>query len=201
MHTLVYVDRELAVAIATKLVGLLLGKEAREGRGISLNWLIQSSISVDETEIITRDLREMLPEDVIYLVYDRITNKFENVPEAIKAFARSGDQRLLPGEVVSVTGQLMFSGLVLPDAFDPFSPPDIQVKTFNFHGEQCFVGRLSQEAFNLPVYFPETAKQQVMFAHSQPVEVTGIVRWSPPYSPGGASSLNLVMRAAALWLR
>ena len=75
------------------------------------------------------------------------------------------------------------------------------VHDYEFHGETCFTGILEERGFRIPVYFLESAKNQVCFSVNQPVEVTGIVRWSPPYSPGGAHSLSLAVRVAALWLR
>lgn len=201
MNTLVYVDKQLAVAIAVKLIGLLLGQSERERKGITLNWLIGGSISVDEAKSAVQDLREMLPEDIIYSIYEKIPHKFNNVEDTVRALAMSDENRILPGEVLTLPGQMTFPRVELPSSFDPFEPQDIDVDVFNFHGEKCFASKLVQGGFSLPTYFLESAKQEVVFSNEQPVEVTGIVRWSPPYSPGGAASLNLVIRVVALWLR
>ena len=89
MHTLIYVDKQLTVAIANKLVGLSISKSKREGGGLSLNWLINSSYEVDETDSTTRDLREMLPEDVIHLLYKEIKHRYSSVSDAIQAFGQA----------------------------------------------------------------------------------------------------------------
>lgn len=203
MHTLVYVDRNLAVAMAVKLVGLQHHSSKTEGAGGSFNWLIQAYVSRDDSLGITTDIRELLPEEVIYEIYEAIDDeyKFNRVATCVEKMAESGEKRLLPGRPISVQGVLRFPNLAKVTDYNPFDPPDIQVKTFKFHGEQCFIGEIHGEGFRMPIYFDEAAKAQVAFCDENPVEITGIVRWSPPYSPKGARSLNLVIRAAALWLR
>jgi len=201
MRTLVYVDRQLAIAMAVKLIGLQISEERSTGGGGSFNWLIQAYVSHDASTGITTDIRELLPEEVMYELYDAISDeyKFEKVSDCVTAMAESGDKRLLPGRPISVQGKLMLPDMKL-SRYDPFNPPDIEVKTFNFHGEKCFTGKLHGDDFILPIYFDEGAEAQVAFCHQQPVEVTGIVRWSPSYSPQGSRALNLVIRTAALWL-
>jgi len=203
MHTLVYVDRQLAVAIAVKLVGIQLHRGQSHRVGGAFNWIIQAYVSRDENVSFTTDIRELLPEEVMYEVYEAIDKeyKFENVGKCIEKMAEIGENQLLPGRPISVQGLLKFPDLQKFSPYNPFDPPNIDVKTFQFHGEKCFVGEMHGESFRLPVYFDEASKAQVAFCNENPAEVTGIVRWSPPYSPKGARSLSLAIRVAALWLR
>lgn len=203
VHTLVYVDRKLAVAMAVRLIGLQLHRGQRNSAGGAFNWIIQAYVSRDENVGFTTDIRELLPEEVMYEVYEAIDDefKFEDVEKCIEKMAEIGENQLLPGRPISVQGVLKFPDLQELGAYNPFEPPDIEVKTFQFHGEKCFVGQIHGNGFRLPVYFDEASKAQVAFCNENPVEVTGIVRWSPPYSPKGARSLGLVIRTAALWLR
>lgn len=203
MHTLVYVDKELATAMAVKLVGLQSEETRTRGVGGSFNWIIQANVADESSSSISVDIRELLPEDVMYRVYDALepSYKFDNLSNAITRLSQTGDHALLPGQPISVTGTLSFPSITRTGPYDPFNPPDLTVPTFLVHGERCFAGTLTGDGFHLPVYFPEPAKVQVAFCHEEPVEVTGIVRWSPPYSPKGGRALSLIIRAAAVWLR
>lgn len=203
MHTLVYVDREMAVAMAVKLVGLEIHKQKTNTGTGGFNWLIQAYVAHGETTGIVTDIRELLPEEVMYEIYDAINAeyKYSNVESCVRGLEQRGDRQLLPGRPISVSGLLHFPEIKKITSYDPYNPPDIEMRTFNFHGERCFAGEIHGEGFKLPIYFHESAKEQVTFADDNPIEITGIVRWSPPYSPRGASSLNLVIRAAAVWLR
>lgn len=203
MHTLVYVDRQIAVAMAVKLVGLEQHKQNINTGSGGFNWLIQANISHGERTGIITDIRELLPEEVMYEIYEALDTeyKYSSVEDCVRGMEKRGEGQLLPGRPISVSGLLRFPGLQNIESYDPFNPPDIEVRTFNFHGEPCFAGEIHGNDFKLPVYFHESAKEQVTFANDNPIEITGIVRWSPPYSPRGASSLNLVIRVAAVWLR
>src|SRR5689334_10677719 len=130
----IYIDRELLVAVAAKLVGVLSEDSRGRSGGAGLNWLIQGTVSAETGHTVARDIRELLPEDVLYSIYDKVTNRF-NVADCIEAFARTGEQQLLPGSVVSAQGILSFPDLNVPQ-YDPFNPPTISVKTFSVHGEK-----------------------------------------------------------------
>lgn len=201
MNTTIYVDQKLIIAIAAKLVGVLRQESKGTSGSISLNWLIQSSVSADNGIDISRDVRELLPEDVVHLVYNHIQNKYINVSKCVDAMANVGDDQLFPGSVLSVQGGLSFPDLNNIPQYDPFNPPNINVRTFSVHGESCFAGQLASDGFVLPAYFLESAKDQVAFCSNEPVEILGITRWSPPYRPGGAKSLTKIIRVAAVLLR
>ena len=200
MNTPVYIDKSLMTAIGAQIVGIKIDETSTTSSGLSLNWLIQSNLAVGETTGVGRDIRELLPEHLLYMIYPEVKCKFDSVESCIDSLAKSGEDRLLPGEPLAVKGIIQFSG-INTTTFDPFNPPDIEVQTFLVHGEVCFAGRLKGNGFRLPLYFPQEARQQVLFCGNMPVEVVGIIRWSPAYSTGGAKSLNSIIRVAALLLR
>jgi hypothetical protein len=200
MNTPVYIDKNLITAVGAQLVGLRIDQSSSISKGLSLNWLIQSNLAVDETTGVGRDIREFLPEHILYMIYPELKCKFESVEGCIEALSKTGEDRILPGEPLAVKGILHFPDLKI-ETFDPFNPPDIEVPTFLVHGEECFVGRLEGNGFRIPLYFLKEARQQVLFCNSMPVEVVGIIRWSPAYSTGGAKSLNSIVRIASLLLR
>jgi hypothetical protein len=188
--------------MAVKLVGLELHRNRTNTTGGGFSWLVQAYVSRDESVGSTTDIREILPEEIMYEVYRAIGDEFKckTLAPCIEKMAATGPDRLLPGHPISVIGVLTFAELGTLK-YDPFAPPDINMKTFQFHGEECFVGELQGDGYRIPVYFPKESMAQVAFSSGEPVEITGIVRWSPPYSPKGARSLSLAIRVAALWLR
>ena len=188
--------------MAVRYIGALTKEGQTTGTGAGFNWLVQASLRSDESREVTTDIRDLLPEDLMHSLFAALPQSasFDSVEAAVERLADASPSRLLPGNPISIAGILRFTGV--PANFDPFNPPDIEINTFHFHGERCFVGELhSTDAFRLPIYFSAESKNQVLFSNAQPVKVTGIVRWSPPYSPGGSRSLTLAIRAAALWLR
>jgi hypothetical protein len=189
--------------MAVKLVGLQVNNGNETEVGTAFNWLIQAHVNQKDSSGISVDMRELLPEEVMYEVYKAIDekHKFQKILKCIDKMAENGENRLLPGHPISVQGILKFPEMKEYQGYNPFNPPDLHVNTFLFHGEKCFVGELYSDGFRLPVYFDEAAKEQILFCHDEPIEITGIVRWAPPYSPKGSKSLNLVIRAASLWLQ
>lgn len=188
--------------MAVPLVGLQSQKAVQSDRSASFNWIIQGQVSRGNTASVLQDIREMLPEELVHALYDAMpaARRAVTPKDAVSLMERTGDDRLLPGNPLSIEGELQIAGLSNLDGYDPFKPQPIELDTFNFHSEPCFAGQLRGSGYRLPVYFDEKAKAQVAYCHESPVELTGIVRWCPPYSPKGASSLQLALRVAAVWL-
>lgn len=196
MRTLVYVEKNLVHAIGSLLIG---SSEANKVTGgVSINYLF--STHVESSIGSSRELKDLLPEQVFYKLYDKIPHKFENTKEATWALVTHEQHHIMPGTPVSVCGILSFPELAAISDYDPFHPPSIQVDVFNIHGDRCFVGNLEKDGYRLPVYFPDEAKGQVCFLQKEPVEIVGITKWSPGYKAGGGKSLNMLIRVAALLL-
>lgn len=199
MRTLVYADRELAIAIAARLVGLQLQEKTVSG---AFNWLLQAKITHEQGWSVVRDIRELLPEDIIYEIDEYLSPevKFESVEECVRQL-ESGHELLMPGRPLSIRGFLSFPDLAPLERADPANPPDIEMKIRRFHAEECFIGELGQGGYRMPVYFSKDSQAEVCFCHRWEVEITGIVRWAPAFQTGRANALNRAIRAAALWLQ
>jgi hypothetical protein len=201
-NTVVYVDRTLAVAIAAKLVGVLQTQTEGANRSASFNWLVSAAVGSQNTSARASDVRELLPEDLIYFLYPHIKERHASVEPVIGRLSSGAGDAFTPGTPISICGELSFPSLEnLPTAYKPYEGVEIDLPQVTFHGEKCVVAQLKSGAFVVPVFFEEAAKYQVAFCHEQPVEVTGILRWTPPYSPRGGRALNMAIRSAALWLR
>lgn len=202
-NTLIFVDRQLSISIAANLVGVLQTNTVTDSTNASVSWLVRVGFDQGEATTNQLDAREMLPEDLIYYFHDYIENRFTNLEEALPKLSTGASASFIPGNVISINGVLRFNDLEIPENYSPFSPVEIPINKVMFHGEECIVAELRGDngSYRIPVFLPVSSSFQVLFCQNQPVEITGVLRWIPPYSPGGASSLNLAIRAAAVWLR
>lgn len=196
MRTLVYVDKDLVHAIGALLIGSTESRSITGGTGI--NYLL--STHVDSSIGSSREIKDLLPEQIFYKFYDKIPHKFENTKDATWTLLNHEQHQIMPGTPVSVCGLLSFPELISKSDYDPFHPPSISVESFEIHGDKCFVGSLEKDGYRLPIYFPDDAKGQVCFLQKEPVEIVGITKWSPGYKAGGGKSLNMLIRVAALLL-
>lgn len=197
-NILVYVDRPLAIAIASKLVGVLSGESEGRQAKVGFNWLVSTEAVSERASSRQQDIRELLPEDLVYAFYDLISPRGTSLTEAIDLFATPTS---LPGRVLSVEGRLHLANLRLRRPEPTIEPAtDVEIPSVVFHGQSCVFGELQTDRHSIPVYFPEQAKFQIGFCDDQPVEITGVLRWVPPYSPQGGRSCNLALQCAALWL-
>jgi hypothetical protein len=202
MNTLVYVDRPLAIAIAAKLVGVLQTQTEGSSKTASFNWLVSAGVGAQNTSAKASDVRELLPEDLVHFLYPHISERHSSIEPIIGKFSAGTGDAFVPGTVVSVQGRLSFPDLDgLSEAYSPYKHTDVKIPEVMFHGETCIVGKLESGAFMIPVFFSETSKYQVAFCNNEPVEITGVLRWTPPYSPKGGRALNMAIRCAALWLQ
>lgn len=201
-NTLVYVEKELAVAIAAKIVGILKSNTTEHHIKGGANWLVTASLEKTKGVETQTDIRELLSEDIIYYIAPKIENRFGNISEVLPKFNTTSANSFIPGNVVSICGKLSFPNMPEFKDYSPFyENSEIEMPVCHFHGEKCLIATLSDGNYQIPVYFSDVSKYQLIFCNNQPVEITGIVRWVPPYTPGGAHSLNLAVRGAALWLR
>ena len=56
------------------------------------------------------------------------------------------------------------------------------------------------EGFRFPIFFLIDSKEIVCYTNDKPVEVVGVLKWSPSYEVGGFA-LNKILLAAAVLLR
>lgn len=198
---ILYVDRSLAIAIAANLVGVLNTKGQSRTEKVGFNWLVSAGQDDAWANTSQLDIREMLPEDLVYYFYNKIPYRYENLESLLPKLTVGTSDSLLPGNVVSVKGSLFFPNLTLNANNSPFEEVELDVKKHIFHGEECIVAELKNGDYKIPVYLPYSSRFQVLFCQNQPVELTGVVRWIPSYNPNGSRSINLALRCAVVWLK
>jgi len=196
MNTLVYVEKRLIVPIGAKLIGSSL--QAGEGTtgSTGFNWFIAASLQLSKEKGVETRIAELFPEDIFHSVYDKIKHKRLSIPELCEGIQ---SRQLRSADVVSLIGKLTIPK-VEPIQYDPFDPPEIKIpKTFRLYGEECFAAQVEAEGFTYPVFFLLDSKEIVCYCNHKPVEVVGVLKWSPAYEVGGFS-INQILLGAALLL-
>lgn len=197
MNTLVYVDKKLIVPIGVKLVGSSVSSNETSSAKSGFNWVVEASLRFSsETGVETR-VCELFPEDIFHAVYDKIEHKRLSIPSLCQAIQ---GEKLRSADVVSVLGTLRIPGVDLKP-YNPFDPPPIVIeKSYTVYGEQCFIGQIEADGFVHPVFFLIDSKEIVCYCNHKPVEVVGVLKWSPTFEVAGFAT-NQTMLCAALLLR
>jgi len=197
MNALVYVEKRLIVPIAAKLIGSSLSSGTSSSKSGSFNWFLAASIDFSREKGAETRVAELFPEDIFNYVYEKIERSNLTVQQLCEDISSS---KLTSACVVSLIGTLKIPGVKI-GAYNPFDPPEIEIpKTYNIYGETCFPAEVEKDGFKFPVYFLEESKEIVCYSDDKPVEVVGVLKWSPSYEVGGFA-INQIMLAAALLLR
>ncbi|MBT2229418.1 hypothetical protein [Nonomuraea sp. NEAU-A123] len=196
-NTLVYVERELILPVAVKLVGSSLATKNSENLAGGINWLVTTRFGLGSENSAETRLADLFPEDIFSFAYPKIRDKDLRV----RGFAKEvSERRVAPPDVVSVNGVLRLPELGTK-ARDPFSPDAVEVQhTHKIYGFNCFTGILEDDGFRIPLYFLLDSARIVSYAHEKPVEVVGVAKWSPTYEVAG-HAVNCSLLVAALLLR
>lgn len=196
-NTLIYVEKQLILPIAAKLIGSSTGVSQSQSSSAGFSWFLAARLGYSgETASETR-LTDLFPEDIFTVAYPEITQR--NL--TIQRFAEAASARdITPPDVVTIQGTLSFPDIPY-HSYDPFQPPQISIaKEYRLYGYTCFTGVLERDGFRIPVYFLTESAEIVYYAHDKPVEVVGVVKWSPTYEVAG-HALNCIVLAAGLLLR
>lgn len=196
-NTLIYVEKQLILPIAVKLIGSSTANRSSETVSGGFSWVLAARLGYTGESISETRLADLFPEDIFSVTYSEIPRRHLSVRD----FAESASsRRVTPPDVVSVDGLLSFPDI--PDhSYDPFQPPQIDIaRKYRLYGYTCFTGVLEHSGFKIPVYFLTESAEIVYYAHSKPVEVVGVVKWSPTYEVAG-HALNCILLAAALLLQ
>ncbi len=198
MNSLVYVEQSLIVPIAAKLIGSSTSTAEAATGSVGFNlWMAAQLGHSDEASRETR-VADLFPEDVFYLAYPEIANKEMTVRDYCAAVS-SGSIGL--ADVTSLVGVLEFQDFEVQE-YDPFNPPEITVeRTVRIYGLECFAAALTADGFSLPIYFLRHSAPLVCYMHRKPVEVVGVVKWSPSYDVAGYAINSLVLGAVVLLRR
>ncbi len=185
-NVLTYVDEPLARQIATGLIGSEVSLSERRGSKIGINFNIIVSGDRSAERATTTRLSDLLPEVVAGAIYDAVAAKIESLATARSRLVAGGTDAFPPGTpIVLLNAQLSGDGKCLA----------------LLSGEECIQYRLRINEFYLHAYCPKSAEIIFDSLVSQPVEVAGLLRYTPPYTVPGALSLSLGLRVCAVWLR
>jgi len=195
-NSLIYVEKRLIVPIAAKLIGSSLASAVGTSKSGGFSWYIAASMESSSEKSTETRIAELFPEDILIHVYDKIVHSKLTIRELCECIST---QKLEPASVVSLIGTLNIPGVKI-GTYNPFDPPEITIeKTYKVYGETCFSAEIEKDGFRFPIYFLLDSKEIVCYSNSKPVEVIGVLKWSPSYEVGGFA-INQIMLAAALLL-
>ena len=181
---LIKVDKEMAIAVAASLLGAQVTVSESESATASFSWLLGASVSNTDTSGRVSDIRTLLPEHLAYEISKEVREIHETVGNLISVLPTKK-----PGDTILVRGQL-----------DTHNKLVRGTEVSMLQDEECGVFSLNDASFSLPLYFPLPWKADLNHLMGQPVLISAVVRWTPPYSPKGSASLNLALRPFAIWL-
>ena len=185
-QVLVYVDHDLTCQVATGLIGSEVALRRQGSSRVGVNFKVLLEREVGEERATTTRIERLLPEVLVKAVHD-----------ALPAKARVLDDvrdRLVAGA---------------SDGFRPGTPLLVEQATLEFPsngqsavlaGEVCGKGRLLSGRYAMDVYLRDGHVAAVTDLQNQPVQVMGVLRWTPPYAIPGSTNINLALRLAAVWL-
>jgi len=195
-NTLIYVDKDLILPIAARLVGTSLSSASSRSGTVGLSWVVAAAGSYSRERGTEIEMAKLFPEDIFHYCYPHIERRSMDVRTYCSAAA---SHEIIPPNVVSVTGVLRIGG-VTPSSYNPFSPPKFDLPNqYRLYGYRTFNAALEANGFQVPVYFLADSADMVFYANNKPVEVVGVTKWAPTYEVGG-HMLNLITLCAALLL-
>jgi hypothetical protein len=195
-NTLIYVEKELILPVAARLVGTSVSTSSSEDFSGGLDWVVAASAGYSSERSAETDVAKLFPEDVFHYAYPRIERTRISVRDYCAAI---NDRTIRPPDVLSVTGRLEIGGLS-EATYDPFDPPRVDLPNqYRVYGYRTFSAALEAEGFTIPIHFLADSAELVFYANYKPVEVVGVVKWSPSYETGGYT-LNGILLCAALLL-
>jgi hypothetical protein len=195
-NTLIYVEKDLILPIAARLVGTMVSSGSTRAASGGLNWVAAATASYSSEKSTEIEMAKLFPEDVFHYCYPQIIHRGLTVRKYCTGVA---SHELVPPNVVAVSGVLRISGST-PPQYDPFDPPKIDLPNqYRLYGYRTFYAALEAEGFIVPIYFLADSADMVFYANNKPVEVVSVIKWSPSYEVGG-HMLNVVMICAALLL-
>ena len=196
-NSLVYVNKNLVVPLAAKLLGSTITIAHGTNAEAGFDWFFQSKASVEYNKEIQTNLIDFFAEDIFLMAYEKIENN--NIP--VKEFCKNVQlMKYSLSEVVSIKGILSMPDISVSEKYNPFSPAPISIsQIYKINDIECFIGRLSLDGFEIPIYFPLCSKDLVCYCKNKPVEIVGVLKWSPTYEVN-SYAMNQTILAVALLL-
>lgn len=181
-----HVDQELAVQLATGLIGseVSLSKQSATTAGLNFK-VIFTGTQTDATSRTTK-VENLLPEVLVEALRQETPVKAKSL-DGVR-------ERLLPG---AADGCEPGTALLISEC---------QLESLGetegvLMGEECRVALLKSGQFDMRAYFRPEHDLAVRAIFNQPLEALGILRYTSPYPASGAVALNLGFRLVAAWLR
>lgn len=196
-NSLVYVDKILVVPLATKLLGSTITISKKATSELGFDWFLQSRAGLEYNKEVQANIVDFFAEDIFNMAYEKLENK--NL--FIKDFCKNVQlMKYHLSDIVSISGVLTIPGVNITH-YNPFDPPQIDIqKTYKINDIECFIGKLSADGFNLPIYFPISSKDMICYCVEKPVEVVGVLKWAPTYEVS-SYALNQTVLSVALLLQ
>ncbi|MEF8723423.1 MAG: hypothetical protein V5B30_12735 [Candidatus Accumulibacter delftensis] len=185
-NVLTYVDADLARQIATGLIGSEVRLAAREGTAFGINFkvLVRRDRGVEQST--TTKVSDLLPEVVADAVNEAVLERITSLQNDRERFIAGGTRAFRPGTPVAISNaQFILDGKLGKSVLG---------------GEPCVQYRFQVGQFYLHAYCPMAAEKVFDSLVGQPVEVVGILRYTPAYTVPGALALSLGLRVCAVWL-
>lgn len=187
---LAYVDHPLALQIATGLIGSEVGlsKSTQSTAGVNFK-VIFSATEMAQHSTTTR-LEHLLPEVLVDALVDAVPNTFDLLDDVRDRLHAGHSEHLMPGSSLHLRRAQLFA-----------VPDDAEGVEKVLAGEECEVALLRSGDFEIRAFMNLAHAGAVSRLYSKPLEVLGVLRYTPSYGDGGASAVNLGLRVAALWLK
>lgn len=196
-NTLIYVEKQLILPVAAKLVGSSLASGETKSHEAGFSWYVAAALGYSEETTKETRVAELFPEDIFRFCYSSIEHQSLSISELCRKVTQ---HEVHPPEVATLTGRLTFPDIEV-GAYNPFDPPPIDFgRTYHVYGYDCFTGVLDDNGFSLPLYFLTDSADIVCHADGKAVEVVGVLKWSPSYEVSGYA-MNAVVLVSALLLR
>jgi hypothetical protein len=184
---LVYVDPLLTRQVASGVIGSEVSLTQKDSRTAGINFKVLLSRSSGEERSTTTKVSELLPEVVAEAVYEAVDSRIDSLENARERLIAGSANAFKPGSPV-IVGNASLSA-------------EGHLASSQLSGEACALYRLKIGEFFVHCYFPVDAKATCDSLVTQPIEILGLLRYTPSYSVPGAMSLNLGLRVCAVWLR
>jgi len=186
-RVLAYVDAPLTRQMATGLIGSEVKLTEREGKTAGINFKILLTRSTEDERSTTTKISDLLPEVVADAVYESTINRIDNLEIAREKLIAGSANAFKPGVPIVIT-----NASISTDGKD---------QNALLSGEGCILYRLRIGEFFVHAYCGKDAENEFDSFASQPVEVLGLLRYTPSYPVPGAMHLSLGVRVCAVWLR
>lgn len=196
-NTLVYVDKNLVVPLAAKLLGSVITISKGGSADAGFDWFFQSRAGIEYNKEIQTNIVDFFAEDIFTMAYDKIENKNLIVKEFCKNVQL---MKYALSDIVSIKGVLTVPDISV-GTYSPFEPPQIDIPhVYKINDLECFIGKLSHEGFAVPIYFPLSSKDLICYCVDKAVEIVGVLKWSPTYEVS-SYAMNQTVLAIALLLQ